>query len=73
MNGVAVYHTYPHVDFADTGARAARLLVGLITDGLKPVIARQFPFAEPNSEMAHTMTSGEGTCWSGGASTPWKT
>jgi microcystin degradation protein MlrC len=40
VNAVAVYHTYPHVDFADTGARAARLLVGLIKDGLKPVIAR---------------------------------
>jgi microcystin degradation protein MlrC len=40
VNGVAVYHTYPHVDFADTGARAARLLVGLIEGKHKPVIAR---------------------------------
>jgi microcystin degradation protein MlrC len=40
VNGVAVYHTYPHVDFADTGARAARLLVGLVEGRHKPVIAR---------------------------------
>lgn len=27
VDGIAVYHTYPHVDFADTGARAAGLLL----------------------------------------------
>ena len=31
-DGVAVYHTYPHVDFSDTGARAARQLVRMIND-----------------------------------------
>jgi len=39
-DGVAVYHTYPHVDFSDTGARAARQLVRMINDGAKPVIIR---------------------------------
>ncbi|MBL8837312.1 MAG: M81 family metallopeptidase [Alphaproteobacteria bacterium] len=40
VNGFAIYHTYPHVDFADTGARAARMLVRLVKDKVKPVIAR---------------------------------
>lgn len=40
VNGLAIYHTYPHVDFADTGARAARLLLRLIAEDIRPVIAR---------------------------------
>ncbi len=40
INGLAIYHTYPHIDFADTGRRAARLLLDIITRGLRPVIAR---------------------------------
>lgn len=40
VDGLTIYHTYPHVDFADTGARAARLLLRILDDGVKPVIAR---------------------------------
>ena len=40
VDGLAIYHTYPHVDFADTGARAARLLLDIIDRRLDPVIAR---------------------------------
>ncbi len=40
VDGLAIYHTYPHVDFADTGARAARLLLKLMAGGVKPSIAR---------------------------------
>ncbi len=40
IDGLAIYHTYPHVDFADTGARAARLLLTIIDRRLRPVIAR---------------------------------
>ena len=40
VEGLALYHTYPHVDFADTGARAARLLLDIIDRQLDPVIAR---------------------------------
>jgi microcystin degradation protein MlrC len=40
VDGLAIYHTYPHVDFADTGERAARLLLQLMRGGIKPVIAR---------------------------------
>lgn len=39
VNGVAIYHTYPHTDFADTGRRAAEQLLACM-DGAKPVIAR---------------------------------
>jgi microcystin degradation protein MlrC len=40
VDGLSIYHTYPHVDFADTGARGARLLLDIIEHGLHPVIAR---------------------------------
>ena len=40
IDGLTLYHTYPHVDFADTGARAARLLLALMTSDVRPVIAR---------------------------------
>ncbi len=39
-DGVAVYHTYPHVDFADTGARAAKQLLRQLNEGAKPVTVR---------------------------------
>ncbi len=40
VNGLAIYHTYPHVDFADTGERAAKLLVRIVQERLKTTIAR---------------------------------
>ncbi len=40
MTAAAVYHTYPHQDFADTGERAARLLLRILDDGVRPVMAR---------------------------------
>ncbi len=39
-DALAIYHTYPHVDLADTGKRAARLLLRMLDEGLRPVIAR---------------------------------
>ena len=39
-DALTIYHTYPHVDLADTGKRAARLLLRLLDEDLKPVIAR---------------------------------
>ena len=38
-NGFALYHTYPHVDFADTGRRAAELLMRVLR-GAKPTVCR---------------------------------
>lgn len=40
VDGLAIYHTYPHVDFADTGRRAAEFLIRLIHGNSRPVIAR---------------------------------
>jgi microcystin degradation protein MlrC len=38
-NAVTVYHTYPHNDFYETGARAARLLLRIMQEGVQPVTA----------------------------------
>ena len=40
INGVAIYHTYPHVDFASTGRRAAHILHRLVTENIRPTLAR---------------------------------
>jgi microcystin degradation protein MlrC len=40
IDGLAIYHTYPHVDFASTGQRAARVLHRLVGSKLRPAIAR---------------------------------
>ena len=39
-DGLTVFHTYPHVDFFDTGVRAAKLLLKIMEEGVKPVIAK---------------------------------
>lgn len=39
-DAIVAYHTYPHVDFRQTGARAARLLVRMLREGVRPVTAR---------------------------------
>jgi microcystin degradation protein MlrC len=39
-DAVVAYHTYPHVDFYETGERAARLLLRILRNGVRPVTAR---------------------------------
>ncbi|MGH2533600.1 MAG: M81 family metallopeptidase [Thermomicrobiales bacterium] len=39
VDALAAYHTYPHNDFAETGARAARLLLRIVRREVKPVTA----------------------------------
>ena len=39
-DAVVAYHTYPHVDFFQTGARAAALLLKIVNQGVRPVTAR---------------------------------
>jgi microcystin degradation protein MlrC len=39
-DAITAYHTYPHVDFYDTGVRAAHLLQRIMAKEVKPVIAR---------------------------------
>lgn len=38
-DAVVVYHTYPHIDFASTGERAARLLLRILDGEARPVTA----------------------------------
>jgi microcystin degradation protein MlrC len=38
-NAIVAYHTYPHVDFARTGERAARLLLRIMAGEVQPVTA----------------------------------
>ena len=39
-NAVVAYHTYPHVDYEDTGERAVRLLTRILEGDARPVAAR---------------------------------
>jgi len=39
-DAITVYHTYPHVDFLETGRRAASLLMQLLDRKIRPVIAK---------------------------------
>ncbi len=39
-DAAVVYHTYPHVDFFETGARAARVLLKILSGDVKPVTVR---------------------------------
>jgi microcystin degradation protein MlrC len=39
-DALVVYHTYPHVDFFETGERAARLLLRIMAGEVHPVTAR---------------------------------
>jgi hypothetical protein len=38
-DAVVMYHTYPHVDFYETGERAARLLLRILAGEVRPVTA----------------------------------
>lgn len=39
-DAIVVYHTYPHVDFFETGVRSARLLLRVMSGEVRPVTAR---------------------------------
>jgi len=39
-DAIVIYHTYPHVDFVETGGRAAQLLLRLLAGQARPVTAR---------------------------------
>jgi microcystin degradation protein MlrC len=40
IDSVAIYHTYPHVDFFETGQRAAQMLIDIVLHDVKPITAR---------------------------------
>lgn len=59
---IVAYHTYPHVDFYETGARAARLLRRILFDGARPVTARvKIPALVRGDELI-TATGAIGEC-----------
>lgn len=61
-DAVVPYHTYPHVDFFETGARAARLLLRILQDGARPVMARvKIPALVRGDELI-TATGAVGEC-----------
>ncbi|MBU6174550.1 MAG: M81 family metallopeptidase, partial [Planctomycetes bacterium] len=39
-DAIVAYHTYPHIDFYETGERAARLLLGIMNGQARPITAR---------------------------------
>jgi len=39
-DAIVLYHTYPHIDFLETGQRAARLLLRVLDREIRPVTAR---------------------------------
>ncbi|WP_397570377.1 M81 family metallopeptidase [Schlesneria sp. T3-172] len=51
-DAVVAFHTYPHVDFFETGVRAARLLMKILAEGARPVTARvKIPVLARGDEM----------------------
>jgi microcystin degradation protein MlrC len=51
-DAVVTYHTYPHVDFVETGARAAKLLCRILFDHVRSVTARvKIPVLARGNEM----------------------
>ena len=61
-DAVVPYHTYPHVDFFETGVRSAKLLLKILLDGAKPVTARvKIPALVRGDELI-TETGSIGEC-----------
>jgi microcystin degradation protein MlrC len=61
-DAVVVYHTYPHIDFYETGVRAATLLLKILRDEIRPVTARvKIPTLARGDEMI-TATGAVGEC-----------
>lgn len=61
-DAVVVYHTYPHIDFLQTGTRAAKLLLRIVNVSARPVTARvKIPALVRGDEMI-TKTGSIGEC-----------
>ncbi|MEZ5740944.1 MAG: M81 family metallopeptidase [Burkholderiaceae bacterium] len=65
-DAMTIYRTYPHVDMADTGARAARMLLQMIAQGMRPAkffrafdyltgLPAQSTFIEPAASLYRLM------------------
>lgn len=61
-NAVVLYHTYPHVDFYETGVRSARLLRRILRNEVRPVSVRvEIPALVRGNELK-TATGMWGQC-----------
>ncbi|WP_276120139.1 M81 family metallopeptidase [Pararhizobium qamdonense] len=61
-DAVVAYRTYPHVDMAETGVRAAVLLLGLMADKKPLQLARRrLPFLIPVNAMSTMLQPARGT------------
>ena len=61
-DAVVAFHTYPHIDFFETGARAANLLRKILFEGARPVTARvKIPALVRGDELI-TETGSIGEC-----------
>lgn len=59
VDGLVGFRTYPHVDMADTGASAARLLAGIMESGTRPAKAyRQMSYLVPIPFQSTDMVTG---------------
>lgn len=61
-DAVVAYHTYPHVDFFQTGQRAARLLLRVIRQEVSPITARVAIPALVRGDELITETGAFGKC-----------
>jgi len=61
-NAVVLYHTYPHIDFFETGQRSARLLLRIIRGEVRPVSARVAIPALVRGPQLRTETGMWGQC-----------
>ncbi len=60
-DALVAFRTYPHVDMAETGARAAELVARMLATGRKPVKAyRQLPFLIPTTAGCTTQEPARG-------------
>ena len=60
MDGCAILHTYPHIDWYETGARAAEVLLRIL-DGARPVIASVYTPTMVRGDELKTATGVHGT------------
>ncbi len=61
-DAIVAYHTYPHVDFFETGERAARLLLKIVAGVVKPVTAKVAIPALVRGDELITATGRFGEC-----------
>ena len=60
MNGAAILHTYPHIDWYQVGERAAGMMLRIL-DGAKPIIASVYTPTMVRGDELKTATGVHGT------------